>query len=94
MEFDEEPPAGEPDRRAIPASRSITLEITPPKEGESEIWNCYSVTPLQVTVDVKEKIFTFGKRETTMAGFYNTLSGTCSCFIAVSNIAKRCLIIL
>ena len=47
VEF-EEPQTGEEEREASPPSKSITLEITAPKEGESEIWNCYSVTPLQV----------------------------------------------
>ena len=53
VEFDE-PQAGEQEREAMPPSKSITLEITPPEEGEAEIWNCYEVTSLQVTVSTSE----------------------------------------
>ena len=53
VEFDE-PQAREQEREAIPPSKSITLEITPPKQGEAEIWNCYEVTSLQVTISNNE----------------------------------------
>ena len=58
MEFVEEPPAGEEELEGggIPFSQSITLEITPPMEGEAEIWDFYSVTPLQVTMSSNETI--------------------------------------
>ena len=53
VEF-EEPQAGEHERAVRPLRKSITLEITPPEEGEAEIWNCYEVTSLQVTVSTSE----------------------------------------
>ena len=48
VEIEEEAPAGEQERGSSPTNKSITLEITAPSKGEGEIWNCYSVTPLQV----------------------------------------------
>ena len=48
VEFEEEAPAGEQDRGASPTNKTITLEITTPSEEETESWDCYSVTPLQV----------------------------------------------
>ena len=52
VEFEEEAPAGEQETEG----RSITLEITAPSEGEAEIWNCYSVTPLQVEIKTNDII--------------------------------------
>ena len=56
VEFEETLEEGE-DERASSASRYIELEITSPSEEESELWNCYAVTPLKVTVNAKKKTF-------------------------------------
>ena len=50
VEFEEDPPAGEQVREQSAAIKAITLEITTPDEIECEIWDFYSVTPLQVTI--------------------------------------------
>ena len=56
VQFEEEPPAREQVRGQSPANRTITLEIADPVEAERELWDFYSVTPVQVRIHINQLV--------------------------------------
>ena len=56
VQFEEAPPAREQVRGQSQANETITLEITDPVEAEHEVWDFYSVTPVQVKICISQLV--------------------------------------